>query len=448
SSPARWLMESIRALAAEDPPDGLEDPSMLLARDLDKLKAKPWFHVLPTPVNAAADTDPADGHEYNVRSVARHIHNGCRLSVHWLAADPGSSFGRSLRLEGARRSREWTEFDGNLAGVWPSNAGLTDEVASATRYEAWATCPFQYFLSHVLNLTPVEAPEEQFTVSSADRGTLVHRILQRFVSERGFGKEARRMNPDEQARLLERVVDQECADFASRAVSGKPAMWRMETRRLKRDLERFIKNDELPYLEKTGAEPAWTELAFGRGEDGLPAAEVELDDGSTVRFRGVIDRVDVSADGRTAYVLDYKSSRSGQYSDPGLVRESRAGRLLQLPVYARAIAAGRPAVEEIKSHYWFVFSERANKLSGGAASEFDEPMAHALGVIASGISSGVFPARPGGPAGGSQARSEWQNCGRCDFDRVCPARRDRQWERKKGDEGLRAYRELAEDGGA
>mgnify|MGYP000397979821 FL=1 len=55
-------------------------------------------------------------------------------------------------------------------------------------------------------------------------------------------------------------------------------------------------------------------------------------------------------------------------------------------------------------------------------------------TIAQGISEGMFPANPG-----LEDRNGFSNCTHCDFDALCPSRRDIHWERKQADPRLRAY---------
>ncbi|HXW32060.1 MAG TPA: hypothetical protein VEJ21_03135, partial [Acidimicrobiales bacterium] len=50
-----------------------------------------------------------------------------------------------------------------------------------------------------------------------------------------------------------------------------------------------------------------------------------------------------------------------------------------------------------------------------------------VGRIARGIEEGCFPAIPGAPR-----ENGFEVCMWCDFDRVCPATRNRQWAAKRG----------------
>ena len=62
-----------------------------------------------------------------------------------------------------------------------------------------------------------------------------------------------------------------------------------------------------------------------------------------------------------------------------------------------------------------------------------------VNLIVRGIGEGAFPANPGEFRNGN-----YENCRFCDFDGLCPSRRDDLWERKKADSLAATYRALAE----
>jgi ATP-dependent helicase/nuclease subunit B len=79
-------------------------------------------------------------------------------------------------------------------------------------------------------------------------------------------------------------------------------------------------------------DPVKVEFSFGRNEPSLPAWELDLGDGHTLAFGGVIDRVDLdsgrNADSARCVVVDYKSSF--RKIDPLLLKH---GIQIQLPAY-------------------------------------------------------------------------------------------------------------------
>ena len=84
-----------------------------------------------------------------------------------------------------------------------------------------------------------------------------------------------------------------------------------------------------------GAAPGADDIEVSFGDAGQPDVVVPLPEGRAVRFRGRIDRVDRSPDGRTVVVYDYKTgnpARAASLRDYPVL----AGQRLQLPVYAHA----------------------------------------------------------------------------------------------------------------
>ena len=65
-----------------------------------------------------------------------------------------------------------------------NSIGTRSRPVSASALERWATCPFQYFLSRVLRLETLPDPESD-EISPLERGSLVHKILERFVGRPG-----------------------------------------------------------------------------------------------------------------------------------------------------------------------------------------------------------------------------------------------------------------------
>ena len=157
----------------------------------------------------------------------------------------------------------------------------------------------------------------------------------------------------------------------------------------------------------------------------------------------MIDRMDISGDGKAVLVIDYKTGSAEPYwgldDDP-----IDQGRRLQLGVYSLAARASFPDATDVSAAYWF--STNRGRFQFAPAAHFnitDESVAErfreGVASIVDGINGGIFPANPGPPA-----RYGPSNCQYCDFDAVCPTRRVDLWERKKSDPVLAGYLQLAE----
>ena len=248
----------------------------------------------------------------------------------WDLADASAdaSLTAGATLLGARRSGEFTRFDGNLGGL-PIPSPVTTST-SATRIQRWAACPFDYLLTEVLGVEPVENPEEALQLSALDWGSLVHEALERFILE-VLARDAP-PSPDDawsdadRARMTE-IGDEVCAEYEARGVTGRPVFWRRNQVQIHRDLQRFLTADDLNRREKR-TRPIAVELGFGMSHSTVGAVPIALPDGRTLHFRGMADRVDVDEHGGL-HVVDYKTGRDRYYSglvrgEPGRPRAARA----------------------------------------------------------------------------------------------------------------------------
>jgi hypothetical protein len=162
-----------------------------------------------------------------------------------------------------------------------------------------------------------------------------------------------------------------------------------------------------------------------------------LSTGTTVAFRGRIDRVDRDRDGNPE-VFDYKTGSAAVTGDDLLDDPVGGGTRLQLAVYALAVRArvGQP----VRASYWFTRSAPDDAVQGltldGTA---EERVRAVLDLVAEEITQGHFPAYPGedgywGPT----------NCSYCDFERLCPRDRVRRFERRRDDPALYGFLSLRE----
>ena len=96
------------------------------------------------------------------------------------------AFARALRAQRARWSSDYSEWDGALGpAARESIAALVplERVFSPTALEHYATCPQQFLMSDVLRVRRVEEPERTVRIDALRRGSLYHRILERFHQE-------------------------------------------------------------------------------------------------------------------------------------------------------------------------------------------------------------------------------------------------------------------------
>lgn len=342
----------------------------------------------------------------------------------------------------ARRSKEFTRFDGNLSSLRGEIPSPADRPTSPTRLERWVGCPFGYLLENVLGVQPVENPEDSLQITPADWGSVVHEVLERFILE--VVARPQPQHPDDRwstddRRLLERLADDVCTDYEKRGRTGRELFWRRDRNKILVDLHRILDYDEL-HRARTRTTPIAAELAFGIGASELEAVPVPLPDGRVVRFRGKADRVDAAEDG-TIHVVDYKTGRT--YGAEKLCEDDPdcGGTKLQLPVYGVAARMNqRLPGADVVAEYWFVSDKGKWKRYGYPVTEgVLEQFGRTLARIVTGIEEGVFAPHPSADSSG------WSRpCPYCDPDGLGVGELRRAWEQKRSDPLLATYADAVE----
>jgi ATP-dependent helicase/nuclease subunit B len=413
--PSRWLADVASQLAGERVP-----------ADAVVARPAPWLEGIPSFAHAVRHCAfPATEQEYRLRAGNEQVR------------DERTAVGETALR--ARRSAAFTRFDGNLAGVGVPSP--LEAVVSSTRLEGWATCPFAYFGQRLLEVEPVDDPEQQLEMSPLDRGSLIHEVLEQFVAEVLARPPERQPGPDDpwsddDHALIRRIAEQVCTSYDERGLTGRPVFWRRDRAQIVALADRFLLDDDAKRREAR-SRPVAAEHTFGF--DGAPAVEIPLDDGRPLRFRGSADRID-AVDGGGLLVLDYKTGRSDDYRGLGVDNPDERGTKLQLVVYAQAARAfaGRPD-SPVSAEYWFV-SDRGGFARKGYP--VDAPVlarvTATLGTIVDGIERGVFPARP------VESHGPFVSCRYCDPDGMGVADQRRDWERKRDDPAVAPYAHLAE----
>lgn len=180
---------------------------------------------------------------------------------------------------------------------------------SVTELETYINCPYDYYITRVLGIEPVEEVSEDLTVM--ERGSKVHGILKNFYT--AWNKPLTRENRDDARQLLKKLTN---SAFAVEA----------DTFRNRRDKERFLDVMAERFLDaeiefwKQGMKPAWIE----RKIEGFPLV---LSHAETVELSAKIDRIDADENGNIV-IVDYKT---GKYPQPKMNIDQD---IFQLPVYA------------------------------------------------------------------------------------------------------------------
>lgn len=229
---------------------------------------------------------------------------------------------------------------------------------SASALEAYAQCPFKYYLRYVLGFEPI--PEVEDEVQAKEAGSLFHHVAFRFYSERrdaGKGK----LDESEARDALERIRAIGSKELEAVARSG--ASWEAFQRGMLGQgptapgtLGIFIESeidDPMPALQ-----PRMFELAIGiKREPGemdpssvSKPVTIELGEGepSSIPLKGAVDRVDMDERGRF-FIIDYKTGKKVPTA-----KDVAEGRRLQIPLYIMATEKAFPGTKGIGGGYYLV----------------------------------------------------------------------------------------------
>lgn len=410
--PSRWLLDTASALAG----------TKVHATDFEALaesKEVPEVRLVSSYAWALRAELAASEADRDLAELAGHVAEGGLVLEHPLASVAGSG----LRMQQARSSSDFSEYDGNLAGQ--PIPGMDERPASASRWESWATCGFKFFLASVLDLSERDDPESIEDISAMDRGKVVHAILEDFIRaalDEGWMPEPNKEWDAAARRRLLDIATVRFDEYERKGRTGRAIHWSVQKNDLLGVLDAFLVADQT-FRAANGATPTLVELPFGM--PGTEPLSIELDGGRTLQFRGFADRVDTTAAGEVI-VSDYKTGGITKYK--GLKDDPvQAGKTLQLGLYAEA-ALRETGLKQATSNYWLLEADAKDTRKGyrwtpDVRSRFIE----VLTTITDGIEGGLFAATPG----------EWnifrqtnESCTYCDFDSLCPRSRGDQAEAK------------------
>lgn len=415
---SRWLLADAARLANASRP--------LRSDELARHRHADWFdHVDSFAGGLARLTLPATEQDLRLAAIARDDTTHPALTR-------DATLTAALDTIRARRSSEFTRFDGNLAVVAATGTAEIGPPArtSASRLETWAACPHSYLLEYVLGVDVVEEPERRFEMSPLDKGSLVHDILDEFVTGAIDGGHPLDRWTDADRDRLHRVAAEHFTHYEAEGLTGRALFWRRDRTRLLADLDRFLveDNDRLA----AGLRPIATELHFADVPLPLPS-------GHTLLVRGSIDRVDRAPDG-SLVVVDYKTGSTTSYAALKATNPHVGGTHLQLYLYAVAARHALGVGDPVDAYYWFTSAKGGFKKIGYPVTpEIADGVCGAVDTIVSSIAAGVFPARPS-----EKPAFTWVDCWFCTPDGLGAADRRREWERKRRDPALARYVALAE----
>ena len=221
--------------------------------------------------------------------------------------------------------------------------------------------------------------------SIRSRGSLLHEIFELFLKELIERGETPDFARDER-RLLD-ILDERVAHYERAIPPPHEAVFRHEVRRLRQAARIFLLGEE-EYFRQTGNRPRYLEASIGLASerpatplDTVHPVDIRLPDGSLLRARGRIDRIDQIADGDSNEfaIWDYKSGGTWKYEqDPRPFWEGRVVQhilsIMVMNARLKAIATQMPEAKVDRFGFFFPSERGAGErieftsaeLAGGA----------------------------------------------------------------------------------
>ncbi len=199
-------------------------------------------------------------------------------------------------------------------------------------------CPLKFFFGHGLQIQP---PEELVLdptrwLDPLAAGQLMHEVFERFVRELIRQNRPPRY-PDDLAEL-QSLLQARAAQYRDWYPPPSEQVYRAQMADFRRVVRTFLV-EEARYGRETGNRPVYLEASLGMYADG-DRSEIDTDqpiplplpDGTALRVRGRVDRIDVVSRGdvHRFMIWDYKTGSAARYAQADPFRQ---GRVVQPAVY-------------------------------------------------------------------------------------------------------------------
>lgn len=349
--PSRWLPALI----------GRDEPETAIPSAVAALRDSAGWATEEKP-------QPATGQELRQQWLA--------VSGHEPEALGNDHLDRVLQLRTDRRRGHFTRFTGH-AGPEALPADFLNRPVSPTALEEWVNNPFGYFVTKVLGAELFADRELAQEIDHRTRGNILHEALENHANQ-ALSDGA--LPPVEHLlEEAERIMERERNEY------WIEDLWQHHRAEMLDQLRATHEHLTTQHADGWGLDAP--EVAFG--ED--PEITLDLPDGTVLRFRGKVDRVDRHGDG-TVRVVDYKSGRRDKFKDITPEDPTAGGTKFQLPVYglfARSLGNGAG----VRAEYCFLGAP-----ADPVGYELTDDVVDALRADAHGIvtalRAGIFPHLP------------------------------------------------------
>jgi CRISPR/Cas system-associated exonuclease Cas4 (RecB family) len=401
--PSFYALDIIRAATGRVP-----DYEWLEARARDAGNATLAWPAPPDPREAIDDQE----HDLAVlrQLLDEHDREAVKGHAHYLLK-LNECLRRSVIDRWARGEARWSVNDGLIRVAPDTREALAAQRLTARPYslsalQRFSACPYQFVLSAIYRLQPLEQPEPLQRMDPLTRGSLFHEIQARFFD----ALKTRAMLPvtadtlEPAALVLDEVAERVATQKYDELAPAVDRVWNDEIASIRRDLHGW-----LHYLARDGAEwrPRFFEFGFGAvpGQRDVNSLRDEVMLAGGYRLRGAVDLIEEHLAMKVLRVTDHKTGRKPDRIEKVIIG---GGAVLQPILYAMAVEAalGHPVSHGrlfycTASGSYYEHPIPLNEMTRAAGLEV-------LQVIDRAVEHGFLTATPTEDA-----------CSRCDFRAVC-----------------------------
>ena len=227
---------------------------------------------------------------------------------------------------------------------------------SASRLEAFNSCPFRHFIQYGLKAGERKERKQKNT----ELGSFYHEVLDayvKYVSDSGL--DWRDIDDEKTFAILHEIVPP--------IMKSEKGYLLMDTARQRARLPGIVETVQYTccavtrHIARGSFRPAGSEVSFGRADSVFPPLRIKAGDAAFF-ISGVVDRVDTAEELNMSRIIDYKSGGK-DFS----FAELSAGIQLQLPLYAAAVGAAEDAAETVGMYYMPIVDIPAGSTETGEA---------------------------------------------------------------------------------
>ena len=311
---------------------------------------------------------------------------------------------RGLNAVSARAGDEAGAYHGVVPDAGALDPRHTQKPISPSSLEMIAACSLRWFYATALNARLPEEPvfDAMAWLNVLERGSALHLIYERIVRERLYEQPP---TPGRRAKISA-IVNAVADEYAGVVPVANTTIRAREIEALDNDAQLFV-NSEHEAFRREPWEVVAIESAFGY-EAGSDGATLPLDDGTSVRVHGRVDRVDRLPDG-TLRLVDYKTGRSFELDTKRGAFDG--GRKLQLAVYSPAVSRQFDAAVSAAEYHF------PTKKGEGIVARADGALLDAAPRIVRSLLDDVA-------AGRFVATMDKSDCAFCSFAAICRTRVD------------------------